>query len=225
MVVEDERPVLNFLKAALASQGYKVIVAETGTEGLSLALNWLPDLLILDLALPDMDGLEIVQRTREWSALPIIILSARGHEKDKVSALDSGADDYLTKPFGVRELLARVRVAIRHRTRIMDHQAANSQFRTGGLTVDLAARRVFVEDQEIHLTPIEYRLLATLVHHSGRVLMHRFLLSQVWGPGSVGQTHYLRVFMANLRRKIEADPARPRYLLTEQGVGYRLAED
>ena len=164
----------------------------------------------------------MISRLREWCAAPIIVLSARGQERDKVAALDAGADDYLTKPFGVGELLARMRVALRHAARTAD--PADTQIRIDQLLVDLAARRVFVGEQEVHLTPLEYRLLVTLARHAGKVLTHRFLLKEVWGPGEAAETHYLRVYMAGLRRKIEADPARPRYLLTEQGVGYRLAD-
>ena len=179
--------------------------------------------MILDLGLPDIDGQEVLQRLREWLRAPIIVLSARDQEQQKVAALDGGADDYLTKPFATGELLARIRVALRHAAKSGAEPAA-STFATGDLRVDLAARRVFVKDSEVHLTPLEYKLLTTLVLHAGKVLTHRFLLKEVWGPHHVGETHYLRVFMAILRRKIEANPAQPRYLLTEQGVGYRLAE-
>jgi two-component system KDP operon response regulator KdpE len=176
------------------------------------------------LGLPDIDGLEVARQLRDWSAVPIVVLSARGQEHDKVAALDAGADDYLTKPFGVNELLARLRVALRH-TAATGQKDGESTFQVGALKVDLVARRVFVGDAEAHLTPIEYRLLTTLIRHAGKVLTHGFLLKEVWGPPHVQETHYLRVFMANLRHKLEADPARPRYLLTEQGVGYRLATE
>jgi two-component system KDP operon response regulator KdpE len=171
-----------------------------------------------------MDGQEVIRRLREWLAAPIIVLSARDEEQQKITALDNGADDYLTKPFSTGELLARVRVALRHANRAGD-DGVKSSYECGDLKVDLAARRVFVSDTEIHLTPIEYKLLTTLIHFAGKVLTHRQLLKEVWGPDQVHETHYLRVFMANLRRKLEADPARPRYLLTEQGVGYRLASE
>lgn len=224
LVVEDERPIRRFLAAALGNQGYRFDEAQTAQEGLEQAALRPPDLVILDLGLPDMDGLDVIRRLREWSSAPILVVSARGQERDKVAALDSGADDYLTKPFGVDELLARIRVALRHSSQSSDaHGAAAAEFTVGDLRVDLAARRVFVGDKEIHLTPIEYRLLTTLVRNAGKVLTHRALLKEVWGPDHSDETHYLRVFMATLRRKIEADPARPRYLLTEQGVGYRLA--
>jgi two-component system KDP operon response regulator KdpE len=226
LVIEDDPPIRRFLRASLAGHDFEVEEASTGTEALMLATQRPPDLVILDLGLPDLDGLEIIRRLREWSRVPIVIVSARGQEKDKVAALDAGADDYLTKPFGVGELLARMRVALRHAaTLAAGKQEDAARFAVGELAVDLAARRVFVGQKEIHLTPIEYRLLTTLARHAGKVLTHRFLLQEVWGPPYVEQTHYLRIFMANLRRKIEADPARPRYFLTEQGVGYRLAED
>ena len=195
--------------------------------GLTHLLARLPDLIILDLGLPDMDGMEIITRVREWSQVPIIILSARGREDDKVDALNAGADDYLTKPFSVPELLARIRVALRHAAVAPGRGTGRDAlaFQVGELVVDLAARRVFVNEAEVHLTPLEYRLLTTLVKNAGKVLTHRFLLQEVWGPGYLGQTHYPRMFVASLRRKIEDDPAEPRYILTEQGVGYRLVED
>jgi two-component system KDP operon response regulator KdpE len=180
-----------------------------------------PDLVILDLGLPDMDGLEVIRRLREWTAVPIIVLSARGSESDKVAALDAGADDYVAKPFAVGELLARARVALRHAASA-GREGGEAAFGVGALRVDLLLRRVFVGDAGVRLTPIEYRLLAVLVRHAGKVLTHRQLLQEVWGPAQVAQTHYLRVYMANLRRKLEADPARPRFLRTEPGVGYRL---
>jgi two-component system KDP operon response regulator KdpE len=226
LVIEDDPPIRRFLKASLSSHDCEVVEASTGKEALMQATQQPPDLVILDLGLPDMDGLEIIRRLRDWTSVPIIIVSARGQEKDKVAALDSGADDYLTKPFGAGELLARMRVALRHSAAVAgDTLQEMQQFCVEDLTVDLAGRRVLVHGHEVHLTPIEYKLLTTLVRHAGKVLTHRFLLKEVWGPPYVEQTHYLRIFMANLRRKIEADPARPRYLLTEQGVGYRLSEE
>jgi two-component system KDP operon response regulator KdpE len=226
LVIEDEKPIRRFLRASLLSEGYRVVEAETGQQGLTMALAQPPDLVILDLGLPDMDGLRLIEELRAWSQVPIIILSARDQEKDKVTALDGGADDYLSKPFGVGELLARLRVALRHQARVSDQPGAEAtRFSVGDLLVDLAARRVFVRDQEVHLTPLEYRLLTTFIQHAGKVLTHRFLLNAVWGPGHSEETHYLRVFTASLRRKLEADAARPRYLLTEQGVGYRLAAE
>jgi len=226
LVIEDELPIRRFLRASLSGEGYRLAEAETGQLGLSMAAVQPPDLIILDLGLPDMDGLQIIDELRRWSQVPIIILSARGQEQDKVMALDHGADDYLSKPFGMGELLARLRVALRHQAHIHGQPAgAATRFSVGDLTVDLEARRVFVRGQESHLTPIEYRLLTTFVQHAGKVLTHRFLLEEVWGAGHTEETHYLRIFTANLRRKLEVDPARPRYLLTEQGVGYRLAAE
>ena len=223
LIIEDEAPIRRFLRASLANDGYRFNEAETGQEGLKLAAGQPPDLVLLDLGLPDLDGLEIVRQLRDWSRIPVIILSARGQENDKVAALDAGADDYLTKPFSVGELLARIRVALRHAARPAAGNA-DCLFQVGDLKVDLIARRIWVGAKELHLTPLEYRLLTTLVRHAGKVLTHRFLLKEVWGPGQAFENHYLRVFMATLRRKIETDPARPRYLLTEQGVGYRLAD-
>jgi two-component system KDP operon response regulator KdpE len=178
--------------------------------------------VLLDLGLPDVDGLSVIRRLRGWSGVPIIVLSARGDETDKIKALDLGADDYLTKPFGVGELLARIRVVLRRSPDDATEQDA-SEFVLGTLRVDFAGRRVFVGDREVHLTPIEHRLLTTLVRHAGKLVTHRQLLKEVWGPDSVFEKHYLRVYMAHLRRKIESDPSRPRYLLTEPGIGYRLA--
>lgn len=220
LIIEDEQPIRRFLRASLVSEGYRVDEAETGEEGLRRAVQQPPDLVILDLGLPGMDGQEVLRRLREWLAAPIIVLSARDQEKQKVEALDGGADDYVTKPFGVGELLARIRTALRHANRVAPE---TSGVTVGELRVDLAARLVFRSDQEVHLTPLEYKLLVTLLKHSGKVLTHRFLLKEVWGPQDSQETHYLRVFVASLRRKLEADPARPRYILTEPGVGYRFA--
>ncbi|MCZ2340938.1 MAG: response regulator [Bacteroidales bacterium] len=224
LLIEDELPIRRFLRTSLAGEGYRLVEADTGQLAVRLAVQQPPDLVILDLGLPDVDGQDILRQLREWLHAPIIILSARDQEQQKVTALDSGADDYLTKPFSTGELLARIRVALRHVARASGDRES-SVFVLSDLKVDLAARRVFVQDAEIHLTPLEYKLLTTLVRHAGKVLTHRFLLKEVWGPHQVQETHYLRVFMAGLRRKIEDDPAQPRYLLTEQGVGYRLAAD
>lgn len=226
LVIEDDRPIRRFLEAALTNAGYEVVEAETGRMGLTHVLARVPDLIVLDLGLPDMDGVEIVARVREWSRVPIVILSARGREDDKVNALDIGADDYLTKPFSVPELLARIRVALRHAATLqVDGRGEVSRFQVGDLVVDLGSRRVFLREVEVHLTPLEYRLLVTLVKNAGKVVTHRFLLREVWGPGYLEQIHYPRMFIASLRRKIEDDPAEPRYVLTEQGVGYRLVEE
>jgi two-component system KDP operon response regulator KdpE len=221
LLIEDEPQMRRFLRAAFSTQPYALVEAATAREALAQAASRAPDVILLDLGLPDGDGIDLTRRIREWSAVPIIVISARGREQDKVAALDAGADDYLTKPFGVGELLARLRVALRH-----GHPGASGAgepvFTVGGLRLDFEHRRVFVDDREIHLTPTEYKLLATLVRHAGKVLTHRQLLKEVWGPNAVEQTHYLRVYMTQLRHKVEADSARPLYLLTEPGVGYRL---
>lgn len=224
LLVEDELPIRRFLRASLAGEDYRLVEAENGQQAIKLAAQQPPDLVILDLGLPDLDGQEVLRQLREWLQAPIIILSVRDQEQQKITALDNGADDYLTKPFSTGELLARIRVALRHASRVGAEQES-STFACGDLKIDFAARRVFVKDQELHLTPTEYKLLSTLVRHAGKVLTHRSLLKDVWGPLHVQETHYLRVFMASLRRKIESDPARPRYLLTEQGVGYRFAAE
>jgi two-component system, OmpR family, KDP operon response regulator KdpE len=224
LVVEDEPQVLRFLRASLSAHGYRLVEAVTGEQALVEAATRTPDLVLLDLGLPDMDGVEVAHRLREWSSVPIIVLSARGQESDKIRALDAGADDYLTKPFGVGELLARMRVALRHASRVAAG-LGESAFETGDLRVDLAARQVFVRGEEVRLTRTEFNLLATLAKHAGKVVTHRQLLQEVWGPGSTGQSHYLRVYMGQLRHKLEEDAARPRYLVTETGVGYRLAVD
>jgi two-component system KDP operon response regulator KdpE len=221
LLIEDEAPIRRFLRTSLTGENYRVVEAETGAQAVKLAAQQPPDIVILDLGLPDLDGQEVLRQLREWLRAPIIILSARDQEQQKITALDSGADDYLTKPFGAGELLARIRVALRHAARVPGERES-STFETGDLRINLATRRVCVEDREIDLTPLEYKLLTTLARHAGKVLTHRFLLNEVWGPHHVRETHYLRVFMASLRRKIEADPAQPVYLLTEQGVGYRL---
>ena len=221
VVVEDEPQIRRFLRASLGGAGYRLFEAGTGADGLMEAASRQPDVLILDLGLPDMDGIEVIKRVREWSPVPIIVLSARGQESDKVAALDAGADDYLSKPFGVSELLARLRVALRHAAR-RDDDAVDSTFAVADFQVDLGRRRVVAHGAEVHLTPIEYRLLTTLVRHAGKVVTQRQLLQEVWGPNAGEQAHYLRVYMAHLRRKVEKDPARPRWLLTEPGVGYRL---
>jgi len=219
LLVEDEAPMRRFLRATLRAHDYQVVEAVTLREGLAQAAGRNPDLTLLDLGLPDGDGLDVVRQIRRSARTPIIVISARGQEHEKVNALDLGADDYLTKPFGVQELLARVRVALRHAA-LPEGQA--EVFESNGLKVDLEHRRVFREGQEVHLTPTEYKLLATLVRSSGKVLTHRQLLQEVWGANYEGQTHYLRVYLAQLRQKLERDSARPRVLLTEPGVGYRL---
>jgi two-component system KDP operon response regulator KdpE len=220
LVIEDEPQMRRFLKTSLESHDYGLVEAVNAREGLSQATGRNPDVILLDLGLPDLDGIELTRRLREWSRTPIIVISARGREQDKIAALDAGADDYLTKPFGIGELLARLRVALRHAA--LPEGAGEPVFVAGDLKVDLAARLVFRRGAEVHLTPIEYKLLATLVRHAGKVLTHRQLLKEAWGPNAVEQTHYVRVYMTQLRHKLEDDPSRPRYLLTESGVGYRL---
>jgi two-component system KDP operon response regulator KdpE len=223
LIIEDEPQMLRFLRASLATHGYRLIESTTAADGLAQAATRNPDVVLLDLGLPDLDGLEVTRRLREWTKTPIIVLSARGQDEDKINALDAGADDYLTKPFSVGELLARIRVALRHVATTATGGAGQEPiFTVGELRVDLAKREVFVGDDEVHLTPTEYKLLATLVKHAGKVVTHRQLLSEVWGPAYVEHTQYLRVFMGQLRQKLEPDPAKPRYLINEPAVGYRL---
>jgi two-component system, OmpR family, KDP operon response regulator KdpE len=224
LLIEDEAQMRRFLRTALAANDYRLVEAETAREGLAQAASRNPDVILLDLGLPDRDGLEVARELREWSGAPIIVLSARGREEDKVKALDLGADDYLTKPFGVDELLARIRVALRHAS-ATPGAPPEPVFEAGDLRVDRAARRVWRSGQEVHLTPTEYKLLITLIRHAGKVLTHRQLLKEVWGANYANQSHYVRVYMAQLRQKIEADPARPRLLITEPGVGYRLRDE
>ncbi len=220
LVVEDEAQVRRFLRAALASRGYRLVEAGTMREAEQLATSHNPDVFLLDLGLPDGDGIDLVRRLRGWTRAPIIVISARGREEDKVDALDAGADDYLTKPFGVNELLARLRVALRHARAAPD---APPVIEAGPLRVDLARREVTVEGREARLTPTEFKLLALLARHAGKVLTHRQILREVWGPNAT-EAHWVRVHMAELRKKLEADPARPRMLVTEPGVGYRLRD-
>jgi two-component system KDP operon response regulator KdpE len=220
LIIEDEFAIRRFLKTALKAQHFQPIETGRGDEGLVLAAERRPDIILLDLGLPDMDGLEVLRRLRDWTSVPIIILSARGQEQDKVVGLDSGADDYLTKPFSVAELLARIRVALRHLLRNPAESAAG--FQSGGLKVDLRSRQVWLDGKEIRLSPIQYRLLAALVRNAGRVVTQRQLLKEVWDENSEATSDYVRIYIHQLRHKLEADPVRPRYLLTEPGVGYRL---
>jgi two-component system KDP operon response regulator KdpE len=222
MVVEDEPQMRRFLRASLGSHGFRLLEAGSAKEALALATSQAPEVILLDLGLPDRDGIELARDIRGWSRVPIIVISARGREADKVEALDAGADDYLTKPFGVNELLARIRVALR---RIVGATSSSSPtIEIGPLKIDLARREVTLGRAAVHLTPIEYRLLALLAQNAGRVLTQRQILEQVWGRTHAAQSHYVRVYMAQLRRKIEKDPARPKLLVTEQGVGYRLRD-
>jgi two-component system KDP operon response regulator KdpE len=223
VLIEDDSETRSFVRARLLTQGYRLLEALTGVDGLTEAANSRPDVVVVERDLPDMDGIEVVRRLREWTSVPVVVLSARDQEGDKVAALDAGADDYLTRPFGIDEFMARIRVALRHAAGAGRPEEA--VFTLGDLRVDLARRRVFLADRDVRLTPIEYRLLITLVHHAGNVLTHRQILTEVWGPSHTEEVHYLRVYMAHLRRKIEADPTNPRYLLTEPGVGYRLAPE
>jgi two-component system KDP operon response regulator KdpE len=224
LLIEDEPQMRRFLRVTLQSRGYRLVEAPTGQEGLAQAATRSPSVILVDLGLPDIDGLEVIAKIRGWSPVPIIVLSAREQEADKIRALDGGADDYLAKPFGAGELLARIRVALRHRAL---HQGEEGEpvFVLEHLRVDLAKRQVYLKDQEVHLTPIEYNLLTFLIRHAGKVVTHRQILQEVWGPPYITQTQYLRVYMAQLRRKLETDPARPRFLLNEPGVGYRLKID
>jgi len=225
LVIEDEAPVRRFLRAGLVAHGYGVDEAESGELGIRLATEHPPDAVLVDLGLPGIDGHEVVKRLREWSGAPIIVLSARGQEEEKVRALDAGADDYLTKPFGFPELLARLRAALRRAASAASGSPASSVFEEGPLRIDLAERRVFRDGAEVKLTPVEYRLLTTLAKHAGKVVTHRQLLEAVWGPDSPEENHYVRVYMAHLRRKLEPDPVRPRLFVTEAGVGYRLRRE
>ncbi|QSD33911.1 two-component system response regulator KdpE [Pectobacterium brasiliense] len=219
LIVEDEKEIRRFVRQALEGEGCRVFDAETMQRGLLEAATRKPDLIILDLGLPDGNGINYIRDLRQWSSLPVIVLSARTDEQDKIDALDAGADDYLTKPFGIGELLARLRVALRRHSNTQQETPLVS---FGNITVDLLNRQVNRDGQELHLTPIEFRLLATLLASPGKVLTQRQLLTQVWGPNAVEHSHYLRIYMGHLRQKLESDPARPRHLLTETAIGYRF---
>jgi len=220
ILIEDEKQIRRFVRVSLEAHGMTVHEAETGQQGLVEAATRKPDIVIVDLGLPDMDGIDVIRELRTWTAVPVIVLSARTQEDQKVAALDAGADDYLTKPFGVSELMARIRAHLRRRDQAGARESAAVTF--GDVTVELAMRRVTRAGNSVHLTPIEYRLLATLVRHAGRVLTHRQLLLEVWGPSHVESPHYLRIYMAHLRQKLERDGAQPEHIVTETGVGYRL---
>ncbi len=224
VVIEDDPQIRRFLRSGLSAEPFRIFEAETGRAGLVEAATRKPDLVIVDLGLPDLDGVDVVAELRQWYTRPIIILSARSNEQEKIKALDAGADDYLTKPFGIGELLARIRAALRRAGRDAG-VAAQESIEFGEVRVDLAARRVQRAGSDVHLTPNEYRLLAALVRHAGKVCTHRQLLSDVWGPSHVEHGHYLRIYMAQLRHKLEVDPTNPRFLRTEAGVGYRLLVD
>jgi two-component system, OmpR family, KDP operon response regulator KdpE len=224
VIIEDEAPIRRFLRTTLSANKYQIIEAATGDEGIMKVASENPSLVILDLGLPDMDGLEVLSRIREWSQVPVIVLSAREREGEKVKALDLEADDYLTKPFGIAELLARIRAALRraNRSEVLDIHAV---MEFGNIKVDQAKRLVYIDEGEVHLTPIEFKLLSVLLKHKGKVLTHNQLLIEVWGPGYMNENQYLRVYMAQLRKKLEKDPSNPSYFLTEPGVGYRLKDD
>lgn len=222
LVIDDEAPIRRFLRASLDPKQFTLFEAEDGTSGLREVAHRNPEVVLLDLGLPDMDGIEVARRLREWTEVPIIVLSARGQEQDKIDALDAGADDYLTKPFGVGELFARIRVALRHSKGEEPKDVVIEAF---GVKIDLALRQVQRDGVEVHLTPNEYRLLAVLARHVGRVVTHKQLLKEVWGDAYAQESHYLRVYMGQLRHKLEVDPAQPRLLINEPGVGYRMKTD
>jgi two-component system KDP operon response regulator KdpE len=223
-IVEDEAPIRRFLRASLTVEGFRVVEAVTGKEGLRTITQQIPALILLDLGLPDMEGTDIIRQVRDWSTIPIVVISARGEEQSKIAALDAGADDYLTKPFGVGELLARIRVAMRHAANTSANASADSIVTAGDVCIELVGRVVTKRDEEVKLTKIEFDLLAVLARNVGKVVTHRQLLKEVWGPHAVHEPHYVRVFMANLRKKLEDNPSRPTMLITEQGVGYRLRD-
>ena len=226
LIIEDEKSICSFIKAALQVQDYRITVAHTAAEGLSVITSRCPDLVLLDLGLPDMDGSEIIRKVREWSSLPVIVISARTQEKEKVQVLDLGADDYITKPFGSSELLARIRTALRHSNQLVNRDGGPSScYRVGDLCIDFARRVVTLEGKEVHLTAVEYKLVSLLAKNAGRVVTHDAIMTQVWGPYMEEDNRILRVNMANIRRKIEKNPAEPQYIFTEIGIGYRMAEE
>ncbi|MDR3594913.1 response regulator [Clostridium sp.] len=225
LVVEDDKPIRNFITTSLKAQGFNYIETDKGTEAIALSMSHKPDLIILDLGLPDMDGINVVTKVREWSKVPIIIVSARENERQKIEALDKGADDYLTKPFGIGELLARVRVSLRHSIATNKEKENEGIFKVKDLVVDFNKRKVTIDNEDIHLTPIEYKIMVLLCKYSGKVLTHKFIIQKIWSSPTGSETQSLRVFMASLRRKIEKNPAEPQYIYTEVGVGYRLVED
>lgn len=224
LVIEDEKNICDFIATILTNQDYKVYKSYSGTDGLSQITSRCPDLLLLDLGLPDSDGMNIIRQVRSWSGMPIIVISARTQERDKVAALDLGADDYITKPFGTSELLARVRTAVRHLARMNGPAISSSIFQAKGLVIDFDKRRITVHGQEVHLTQVEYKIVSMLANHSGKVITYDALISHVWGPYADGNNRILRVNMANIRRKLERNPAQPEYIFTEIGIGYRMID-
>ena len=226
LIIEDEKSICDFISRTLELNDYKVMTANTGKDGLAIITSQLPDLVLLDLGLPDMDGMDIIRQTREWSGMPIIVISARTQEKEKVNALDVGADDYITKPFGTSELLARIRTAMRHSNKIgSNNQLITKEYRAKDLRVDFDKRRITLDGNEVHLTRVEYKIVSILAQNSGRVITYDALINQIWGPYAGDNNRILRVNMANIRRKIEKNPAEPEYIFTELGVGYRMLED
>lgn len=230
MIVEDEEGICNFISAILNSNGYNVIKTARGRDAVSMAASFCPDIILLDLGLPDMDGVEVLKTIRQWSGIPVVVVSARGHEREKVEALDLGADDYITKPFGTSELLARIRTAIRHsQKKIEDNPSMPDRVTIGELVIDYGKRFVSICEKEVHLTPIEYKIIVLLSQYMGKVLTYDFIIKKVWGPYSnetyESEIQALRVNMANIRRKLEANPAEPKYIVTEVGVGYRMVEE
>ena len=226
LVIEDEKSICDFIAKTLNANEYRTITAGSGKDGMAVLTSALPDLVLLDLGLPDMDGLDVIKQTREWSSLPIIVISARVQEKEKVAALDAGADDYITKPFGTEELLARIRTAIRHSNKIIDDKVnSNRPYSAKGLSIDFDKRRVTVDGKEVHLTRVEYKIVSMLARNSGKVITYKSLIEQVWGPYADDNNRILRVNMANIRRKLEKNPGEPEYIFTELGVGYRMTED
>lgn len=225
LLIEDEENIRAFISTTLKNQGYKIITASTGTDGLSLAASLCPDLILLDLGLPDMDGLDVITRLRTWSGIPIIVISARSNEHEKAKALDFGADDYITKPFGTVELMARIRTSLRHSSQMQDISSIQQKpYHCGDLTINFENHIVSINGQIIHLTQIEYKLLTLLAKNSGKVLTYTFIMEKIWGPYTDNNNQILRVNMANIRRKIEKNPATPEYVFTEIGIGYRMAE-
>jgi two-component system KDP operon response regulator KdpE len=224
LLVEDELAISNFISTVLTHNNISVLKAEKGRDAIKLATSSSPDLILLDLGLPDMDGIEVLKSIREWSNIPIIVVSARGHEREKVEALDLGADDYITKPFGTSELLARIRTAVRHNLKAKEESHPADRIVIGGLCIDYEKRVIKVEEKEVHLTPIEYKIIVLLSKNVGKVLTHDFIMKEIWGP-YLNENQTLRVNMANIRRKIEANPAEPKYIVTEVGVGYRMVDE